>query len=806
MGHEFRKLEGMALGCDRRLLPLWSTLLAVLPGIAAAWPASAVASPDSDLADLALDAPDSEPVLSQTRIFRDIVRFSEWIELTASPVEESGESSGEEAAAQDTVLVVDEFGYELSQEIPSQLPGPAPVSKPKESVAEHATGPQHPDQNMQPRSEATIISGFVDETPEDRPDEEVYLGDDLQSGDLEWSRQKFREMVESSETSLANLDPRFLGGLSDTQILSVDELRLRDNAMQSSAVIAQESPQVAKRFDPSKTYTVVNGKIVEVQQTDGITEGPKSAAAPAPVGAARSVTAPLVASQNPVQPEPSAAPRVAPSAAGQVGQPLLDSALLDQSPTAVYLTDRQDSAVQSGATMRALEPGNDTAQGAFVRGRVEVPSGISTRSVIVRIAGTAVETYLDSDGFFELGPLSLGSSVNLLIFDLDSRLNRRIIPVFVGLKAPEKQIRLIRSSDALDLARSFGAQLPLNRSGFCGTVSGSSIGSGIETEFDDQSNESNDSSSANRGTEVFLVDPAGQRQPLHFYGPSGLPGDSAALTRDGRLCAFDLGEGVHRLFVKTKNIRRAFSISLRNSEFENNLRFDLLPKSYVKVKAFTLVDQELFGEMVSRSSDQAELTPIQFNSPRQDLWVSGQTKAVWAPVSDYDIVTDPAYAAVAVFDDSEKRYVPTAEDLVEVSEGDSRSTALIGADVISRLSDGKVPLSLHVLGRDTVEEIRSYFDIPAGSSDFLVFGELDTAQFLRSEGPFQVVMTDIWNALPVGTIRLMSSAQDRILRFAGGNLDSGVFQIGVYNSQGRLVWSSIVRAEKGTHQVISNRN
>jgi hypothetical protein len=803
---ERRILEGMALGCDRRLLPLWSSLLAVLPGIAVAWPAAGVASPRIDLVDLASDAPGSEPVLSQTRSFRDIVSFPEWIELTTSRHEENSEESVDVPADQAPALVADEFGYELSQEILSDSPGPVLAANPDESVAEHTTVPQPKVQNSQAKAEVTIVPGFVDEAPEDGNGEAVYLADDLLSGDLEWSRQKFRELLESSETSLARLDPRFLGGLADTQLLSVDELRIRDMGLQSSAALAQESPQAGKPFDPRKTYTVVNGKIVEVHQTESVTEGPMSPVASAPVGAAPSVTAPIVVSQNPVQPEPSASPRVSSPSAGKAGQPLLDSAPLTQSLTAVYLTDRQDSAVQSGATMRALESGNETAQGAFVRGRVEVPPGISTSSVIVRIAGTAVETYLDSDGFFELGPLSLGSSVNLLIFDLDSRLNRRIVPVFVGLKAPEKQIRLIRSSDALDLARSFGAQLPLNRSGFCGTVSGTLIEAGVESEGDAQSNEGNDSSSASRGTEVFLVDPAGQRQALHFYGPSGLPSESTTLTRDGRLCAFDLGEGVHRLFVKTQNTRRAFSISLRNSEFENNLRFDLLPKTYVKVKAFTLVDQELFGEMVSRSSDQAELTPIQLNSPRQDMWVSGQTKAVWAPVSDYEIVTDPAYAAVTVFNDSEKRYMPTAEDLVEVSEGDSRSTALIGADVISRLADDKAPLSLHVLARDTVEEIRSYFDIPAGSSDFLVFGELDTAQFLRGEGPFQVVMTDIWTALPVGTVRVMSSAQDRILRFAGGNLDSGVFQIGVYNTQGRLVWSSIVRAEKGTHQVLSNRN
>jgi hypothetical protein len=784
----------MALGCDRRLLPLWSTLLAVLPGIAVAWPAAAIASSD---VDLALDAADSEPDLSQTRIFRDIVSFSEWIELTTSKDEESSEEGGDEPGDEQTSLVADEFGYELSQEMPSQFTSPAPAIKFEESVAEYATIQQQSDQNLQPQAAAKIIPGFVDEAPEDSSGEEFHLADDLQSGDLEWSRQKFRELIESSETSLAQLDPRFLGGLADTQVLSVDELRMRDSSLQSSTALAQAPVQAGKPFDPNKTYTVVNGKIVEVNQTESIAEEPKSE-----ISSSAFVTTPVVTSQSPAQPGPSGASPVA----VQAGQPLLDAAPLTQSPTAVYLTDRQDSAVQSGATMRALEPGSETAQGAFVRGRVEVPSGISTSSVIVRIAGTAVETYLDSDGFFELGPLSLGSSVNLLIFDLDSRLNRRIVPVFVGLKAPEKQIRLIRSSDALDLARSFGAHLSLNRSGFCGTVSGTVIGTDIESDGETQGNESNDSSSANGGAEVFLVDPAGQRQTLHFYGPSGLPSDSAALTRDGRLCAFDLGEGVYRLFVKSQNIRRAFSISLRNSQFENNLRFDLLPKSYVKVKAFTLVDQELFGEMVSKSSEQDGLTPIQFNSPRQDSWVSGQTKAVWAPVSDYEIVTDPAYAAVTVFDDSEKRYVPTAEDLVEVREGDSRSTALIGADVISRLADGKVPLSLHLLARDTVDEIRSYLDIPAGSSDFLVFGELDTAQFLRSEGPFQVVMTDIWSALPVGTVRLMSTAQDRILRFAGGNLDSGVFQIGVYNSQGRLVWSSIVRAEKGTHQVISNRN
>lgn len=780
------------MGYERRYLPLWATLFSALPGIATVCPALAAASPSpepSDLEwDLTSDASRSDLSGSRTRIFRDIIGFSEQIELTFA----DDETADSEAAA-----AGDAFSYELSQEVFSEPSGPVIEPKRSEAVAGSKQRPHLPvpNTNQSPQKPLPAVIGAAPpaaEIPDDGFSKELYLAEDLQPGDLEWSRQRFRELVGSSDASLAQLDPRYLGGLSGTPGLSIEALRMQDS-VSSNGLVAQEPLPPGNRFDPKKTYTVVNGKIVEVSETANIVANQErqNSIAHSPAIAAQNVQ-----QQPPVQPAPASSPL-----APQVGQALLDPASLANSPSSVYLTDRQESLPQSGATMRSLEAGKDAAQGAFVRGRVEVPQGIQTSSVIVRVAGTAVETYLDNDGFFELGPFSLGSSLNLLVFDLDSRLNRRIVPMFVGVKSTEKQIRLIRSSDVLELARSFGVQPPLNRSGFCGTVFGSDGG----PDFDHQGNATNGSAFAN-APEVVLVDPAGQRLPLHFYGPSGLPSASTALTRDGRLCAFDLGEGVYRLFVKGQSLRRSFSISLRNSEFENNLRFDLLPKAYPVIKAFTPVDQGLFGEMVSKSSDPAELTSIPFNSPRQDLWVSGQDKAVWAPVSEYDLVTDAAYAAVTVFDDSERRYVPTAEDLVEIRERDSQSTVLVGADAISALESSKLPLSFHVLSRDTVEGIRNQLDIPEGSSDFLVFGELDTARFLRSEGPFQILMTDIWSAQPIGTVRMMSTANDRILRFAGGNLDSGVFQIGVYNTQGRLIWSSIVRAEKGTHQVISNRN
>lgn len=114
-------------------------------------------------------------------------------------------------------------------------------------------------------------------------------------------------------------------------------------------------------------------------------------------------------------------------------------------------------------------------------------------------------------------------------------------------------------------------------------------------------------------------------------------------------------------------------------------------------------------------------------------------------------------------------------------------------------------LPIHILNRRVIEDISQVAGIPDDQTGFRIYAEIDTAMLLKSEGPYFVRISDAWTSQPVGSFVRLDATGDRVIRAVGGNLDSGIYSFNVYTREGRLLWSSIVRARANEHQIIVNK-
>jgi hypothetical protein len=585
------------------------------------------------------------------------------------------------------------------------------------------------------------------------------------------SREVFRQFVTSGEASLASLDPRFTAGLTSDPVALVAGQGLSTGLPRGLVPLPAGQSEVT-RLDPRGAYTVWNGQIVQVADMDRESRGDEMMPA-APV-------APVVAVKDgsvgslPTETQPVALAWHPPL---KLGAPLLEPPMVSfGSSASMHLVGPE---AQSGSL----------GDGGWIRGRIRVPEGHHARGVIIRLAGTSVQTSADDDGFFEIGPLSLGSSAYLLVFDANDRYNRRLVPVAVTARAREHEIPLIEASHLLTLAKSFGRQATYASAGFCGKVVGAAVGSRPES------------------ARLWLVDPKGRRYPLDYYGATGLPTQDGQLTTDGRLCAFDLPPGSYRLFVAAGSMRRSFALDLRESVFEIDRHFDMNPSRYGVLESRTLVDPELLPQL-AEAPERGLSVPFFESSAVQ--WLddpAGQQPPVWVRSHGFEVITEPAYAPVQVSEDSsnEPLYFATAEELIEIIEPESGSFEIVARDSLEQSLAQGAPVQYRMVPQNMANSLDERIEAQGGAQGFVWYAEWDTSLFLKSEPPYFVRLSDPWTGLPAGSQLDLGPKEQRVMRVSGGGLDSGPYTLAVYTRDGRLVWTSIVRARGSSHQVVGNR-
>lgn len=793
---------------------------------------------------------------SKVRVFRDVVSTGD-VPLSGPCDEAEGLVCNEQSC--------DDVSRETStaEEGSEQCPGPGPeflasleltnpgLRQPERIITESrqpAAGPEQPVGPSQATAQAAdapsvqnprgLAAAALVSLEEAVLEEEGHEGwpqivtvdvSEVSEADLLHSREGFARFVRGAQEAPDQLDPRFAGRIfsGESALIAVSAAPA---AMPAGLAALGHEEDAITRLNPSETYTVWNGQIVRV--TDPDQGGPESALL-GPIDAARPAQLSDL-SRRPADAAPGAASAVElgdaalasvsggysvdPAATGQTpslalapGQPALDPRPLNGDAAALAaLTDSVGDAVRASAMFHGqpspkAQTSGASQDGAVLRGQILVPAEGSARGLMVRVAGTAVETVSDAEGFFELGPFSIGSTLQLLIFDPEHRFNRRLVPVSVNGPSADVRISLARASDVLPLAQAFGRSTTYASPGFCGV---------IEVPVRD--------ALAADDVQVWLADLSGRRWDLDFYSERGLPAVGGRLTRDGRLCAFNVAPGSYRLFVSTPAGRRSFGIDLTESVFESDLTFDLGPRQYVRIEGRTVIDSHLATELAGQVPNDhegeggadgdavKEGLSLPFFESSAAQWLaddSGQSGLSWVNTFGYSLVTDPAYAPVEVgnSDDKGLRYVATGEELLELAEPESRSFEIVGRGAATQAAARQEALPFRLVTEDFVSGLKEKLGILPGSDGFVWYAELDSGLFVSSKGPYLARLSDPWTGQPKGTVQWLGAAEQRVLRLGGGDLDSGFYTLGVYTREGRLVWSSVVRARPGAHQVISNR-
>lgn len=783
-------------------------------------------------ADAAADAPETvaERNESQTGIFTSAIwQFRQSVDLPLNPLtedfEESGLSSeGDYAIQAAAVVSAPRFSVEDVAEMGSLLTAENTASPLALSLTEHVHG--------EGASDAPLDWGEPegDLVPEDAADPvENRIVADVPTEVLMASRDRFRELVlEMPGFDLGQIDQSFAGSLGEPTQSRMSRLDVQGPHAGLSVVQGGS-------LNGQKTYTVVSGQIVEVNPESYPTGAwPAEAESDQDYGAAAFVAGEVIGPEGVLaqrghpgsqqvslaKPEsrtcvqssfvfrPQSFDEFLASSTGSAGCAVpaaRDTQALAQadvfSPSAFvgekgYLPGHADFMGHEDATART---------GAYVRGRVALPSGLDARSVLVRVAGSSLQVRPDAAGFFELGPFALGTSFELLLFDEDGRLNRRLVPVFVSRQMREPEIQMFRSQEIAQLVRSFRAEHRATDAGFCGEIS-----------------------SADRSLPaVTLADDVGRTQRLWYFSDRGFPApDLQSLSSSRRICAFGLKGGLYRLSVNGAENRAVFEIHTRPSTFENGMHFDAGARQYVRTVALGLVDSQLSRAALDSGSSQA----VSLTQALQNLWLSGQDDPVWAPVVDFLLRSTPAYAPVRVDEQGGTRFVPTGEELVKLFEPESRSFELIGREEVLSARSERRELAHHLLPEDTAQDLRLLLPGQPEESSFLVFGDIDTALLPASmtamgnadgvKGDraadagmvsgdqsrfFDVSVRDVWTGERVASAVFFSNPSDRILRFAIPGLVNGSYLLHIRNPRGQLAWSSVIRAALGETQIVSNR-
>lgn len=603
---------------------------------------------------------------------------------------------------------------------------------------------------------------------------------------LQKSKKTFHALFGDTVVFSQYADPRFVGSIASNE--------------EAAAVFSEEGsrrPYTVSRvisdsesLQGDKVYTVENGNIVEVNSYDESLLRPEKAS-----GQGWTV---IAADSHPAE---------ATSAQVTVRESVSDSKERQSEETPV-----QQIASSMADKLFSLLPGRaaegDGGQEALkvgLKGRVRVPKGVNAKSVVVRVAGTGWQLIPDAAGYFELQDIPKGSKLNLLVWDTDGNLNRRIVPVAANKDVNEIEIEMIGAAEADLVATAFGTRQSSVSAGFCGQLIASNPLSLI-------------------GAKVAVHAKEGYRGPF-FYNENHFPDASlTSATKDGRLCVFNVNARDAQLTVYLLNgSRRTFQVSLHGSTFESNLKFNVDEAAYRPLQAYELVD---LSESVG-ATERAEELRLGLGVGKG--WVTGQQSPSWAKVSEFYLIADRAYAPKFVMSDTKSNleYFPLSQSLVEISWAASaigprgfqlvaREDLLKGFEATEIGNNGihvksSDPLPLKVVDPEIVSE----FDAIASSEGIdrelgVSFVNINLSAIEAEYDNVKLNLRNVWTGESVGKFHFIPLPEGvrspRYVRGFFANLPEGDYTLIVSSKDGALKWLDIVRSRANHVQVISVRD
>ncbi len=199
-----------------------------------------------------------------------------------------------------------------------------------------------------------------------------------------------------------------------------------------------------------------------------------------------------------------------------------------------------------------------------LQGRVLIPEGHDAQWIHLRIAGTSYEVKADEEGYFTFKGLPLNSQFEILVWDEENRLNRRLIPVdttnneFINIS-----LQPVEVFNAL--GHIYGEEQMHSLGGLCGRVQAS----------EDTSIE---------GAQVYLKTASGTVLRAYYFSDRHFPDPMLDMTStDPRFCIFNIPEEIGDILIQLKDgLEQSFPIHTKPSVFEHALNFYLDGKEEIK--------------------------------------------------------------------------------------------------------------------------------------------------------------------------------------------------------------------------------
>lgn len=272
-----------------------------------------------------------------------------------------------------------------------------------------------------------------------------------------------------------------------------------------------------------------------------------------------------------------------------------------------------------------------------IEGHVYVPEGVDPSSVIIQVGAvnnfnqTSEDFYTspNQEGHFAFeNTFTIGSSLNLIFWDQKGLLNKRALPVFISKYSGSYDVYLEKSSITAALAESFGRPQDFTKAGLCGRITGLSTTETI-------------------GSEVYLQDSSyGNKFTAQYFDDNNLPSSNQNyLSQNGNFCFFNVESANNSFLYSLKlklndGILKSFFVYLPSYTFENNIEFDASSALFRPIQIFAWDNNKYYYKLNSNAdlinwhsaynvsfSTSPDYSPIIYNE-------NTQNEAVYFPLSD----------------------------------------------------------------------------------------------------------------------------------------------------------------------------
>ena len=297
--------------------------------------------------------------------------------------------------------------------------------------------------------------------------------------------------------------------------------------------------------------------------------------------------------------------------------------------------------------LMSLEKKHDektTLKYGTIHGQLYIPQGIDPASIVVQVGAirdfnqTSEDFYTtpDANGRFSFdNTFSVGSSLNLVIWDRNGQLNKRVFPVYVSKIPGTYHIYLQKSSYTAALSSSYGSTQDFTKSGVCGHMSGLTKEEII-------------------GAHVTVSDMSGKNNyPANYFDKNGYPNIAQrSLAKNGSFCVFNIDNNdnsfQYYVHLQLQNGGyKTFSVYLPPYTFADNIEFDARAALFrpMKIFAWDNLNNSLFKIASTRDS---------FD---------------WKPVYNSSISTSVDYSSIQLTDNksNEPIYFPLNDEFLNIN-------------------------------------------------------------------------------------------------------------------------------------------